>query len=95
MRKGVPFREAHEISGEFVSYCEELGVELWDLTDEQLADVNPKLTPEVRTVLSVSGALKARSSIGGTSPDRVAEQSARLVDVVHAQAAWAIAQPGR
>jgi len=95
VRKGVPFREAHEISGEFVSYCEELGVELWDLTDEQLADVNPKLTPEVRTVLSVSGALKARSSIGGTSPDRVAEQSARLVDVVHAQAAWAVAQPGQ
>ena len=95
VRKGVPFREAHEISGEFVSYCEELGVELWDLTDEQLADVSPKLTPEVRTVLSVSGALKARSSIGGTSPDRVAEQSARLVDVVHAQAAWAVAQPGR
>ena len=95
VRGGVPFRAAHEISGSFVSYCEQRGVELWDLTDEQLAEVDAKLTPEVRTVLSVPGALKARSSIGGTSPDRVAEQSARLVDEVHAHAAWANAQPGR
>jgi argininosuccinate lyase len=45
-------------------------------------------------VLSVSGALRARSSVGGTAPERVAEQSAALVDVVHEQVAWANAQQG-
>jgi argininosuccinate lyase len=89
VRKGVPFREAHEISGSFVSYCEERGLDLPDLSDEQLAEVDAQLTAEVRTVLSVPGALRARSSVGGTAPDRVAEQSAALIDAVHTQVAWA------
>jgi argininosuccinate lyase len=94
VRKGVSFRDAHEISGSFVSYCEQRGLDLPELTDAQLAEVDPQLTPEVRGVLSVEGALRARSSIGGTAPDRVAEQSAQLVDAVHAHAAWANARPG-
>ena len=96
MRKGVPFRDAHEISGSFVSYCEQRGLDLPELTDAQLAEVDPQLTPEVRGVLSVDGGALARSGpIGGTAPDRVAEQSAQLVDTVHAHAAWANARPGR
>jgi argininosuccinate lyase len=94
VRKGVPFRDAHEISGSFVSYCEQRGLDLPELTDAQLAEVDPQLTPEVRGVLSVEGALRARSSIGGTAPDRVAEQSAQLIDAVHAHAAWANVRPG-
>ena len=89
VRQGVPFREAHEISGAFVSYCEQRDIDLPDLSDEQLADVDPRLTSDVRAVLSVPGALQARSAVGGTSPDRVAEQLHALTDVVHAQAAWA------
>jgi argininosuccinate lyase len=89
VRTGIPFREAHEISGAFVSYCEARGLDLDDLSDAQLAEVDPRLTPDVRGVLSVGGALRARSSVGGTAPARVAEQSARLVDEVHAQVAWA------
>ena len=89
VRNGVPFREAHEISGAFVAYCEERGVDLPDLTDDQLAEVSPYLTPDVRGVLTVRGALAARSAVGGTAPQRVAEQSAALVDVVHGQVAWA------
>ena len=92
--KGVAFRDAHEISGSFVSYCEQRGLDLPDLTDAQLAEVDPQLTPEVRGVLSVEGALRARSSVGGTAPARVAEQSAQLIDTVHAQVAWANAKPG-
>ena len=57
VRQGVAFRDAHEISGAFVSYCEERGVDLPALSDEQLAAVDERLTPEVRTVLSVPGAL--------------------------------------
>ncbi|PZS18414.1 MAG: argininosuccinate lyase [Pseudonocardiales bacterium] len=92
--RGVAFREAHEISGSFVSYCEQRGLDLPELTDDQLAEVDPQLTPEVRGVLSVEAALRARSSVGGTAPARVAEQSAQLIDTVHAQVAWANAKPG-
>ncbi|MEP7021849.1 MAG: argininosuccinate lyase, partial [Pseudonocardiales bacterium] len=94
VRKGVPFRDAHEISGAFVSYCEQRGLDLPELSDAQLAEVDAHLTPEVRGVLTVEGALRARSTIGGTAPERVAEQSAQLVDTVHAQAIWANTRPG-
>jgi argininosuccinate lyase len=94
VRQGVPFREAHEISGAFVSYCEQRGVGLPDLSDSQLAEIDERLTPEVRAVLSVDGALRARSAVGGTAPERVAEQRAALSEVVHEQVAWANASNG-
>ena len=43
--RGVPFRDAHEISGACVAAAEARGVELWDLTDEELAAAPPLLTP--------------------------------------------------
>ncbi len=89
VRRGVPFREAHEVAGDLVRHCEQRGVELTDLADDELAAVDPRLTPDVRAVLDVPGALRARSSYGGTAPDRVAEQLAALTDEVHDQAAWA------
>jgi argininosuccinate lyase len=89
VRGGVAFREAHEISGAFVAYCEQRGLDLPELSDEQLAEVDPRLTPDVRSVLSVEGALRARSAVGGTSPGRVAEQRAELVAIVDAQLSWA------
>ena len=89
VRQGVAFREAHEISGAFVSYCEQRGVDLPDLSDAELVEIDARLTPDVRSVLSVDGALQARSAVGGTAPQRVAEQLAALRDLVHRQAAWA------
>lgn len=79
VRQGVPFRVAHEVAGACVRACEqhEPPVELWELTDDELAAVSPHLTPEVRTVLSVEGSVASRSAHGGTAPVRVAEQLAR------------------
>jgi argininosuccinate lyase len=89
VRRGVPFREAHEVAGALVSYCEQRSLDLTDLTDEQLAEVDQRLTPEVRAVLSVDGALRARSTFGSTAPERVAEQLASLRDTVASHDAWA------
>jgi argininosuccinate lyase len=74
VRQGVPFRDAHEVAGACVRRCEELGCDLPDLTDDQLADVSPTLTPEVRAVLTVGGSVASRSGRGGTAPVRVGEQ---------------------
>ena len=74
VRQGVSFRVAHEISGACVRECEGRGVELWDLSDQELAAISAHLTPAVRVVLSVRGSLESRDSKGGTAPVRVREQ---------------------
>lgn len=74
VRRGVPFRVAHEVAGACVRVCEERGIELWDLSDEDLAAISAHLTPGVREVLSVDGSLASRDGVGGTAPARVAEQ---------------------
>ena len=74
VRQGVPFRRAHEIAGACVKVAEERGVELWDLTDQDFASIDPALKPQVREVLSVAGALASRDAFGGTAPVRVREQ---------------------
>jgi argininosuccinate lyase len=86
--QGVAFRDAHEISGSLVRYCEEHDCELADVPDEELAAVDPALTPAVRAVLTVAGSLRSRSTHGGTAPERVAEQLAALADTAHLHAAW-------
>jgi argininosuccinate lyase len=79
VREGVPFREAHEVTGAAVRRCEELGCDLRELTDSQLAEVSAYLTPEVRDVLTVEGSVGSRTGRGGTAPERVREQLAELV----------------
>src|SRR4051794_33612709 len=93
VRQGVPFRSAHEISGAMVAFCEKAGVELDELTDEQLAEGAPELTPDVRTVLSVPGALAARKARGGTAPERVAEQIGSLTELARRHTEWASSSP--
>ena len=74
VRQGVSFRVAHEIAGACVRECEGRRIELWDLSDEDLAAISTHLTPAVRSVLSVRGSLESRDSKGGTAPVRVREQ---------------------
>ena len=89
VRGGTAFREAHEIAGALVRFCSGRGMDLEELSDEDLAAVDPALTPEVRSVLTVTGAIQARSAPGGTAPARVAEQLSALADLAHEHAAWA------
>ncbi|EPQ76252.1 argininosuccinate lyase [Mycobacterium marinum] len=74
VRQGVPFRSAHEAAGVAVRTAEERSVGLEELTDDELAAINPELTPQVRDVLTIEGSVSARDSRGGTAPKRVAEQ---------------------
>jgi argininosuccinate lyase len=78
VREGTPFRVAHEVAGTCVRVCEEKGLELWELTDQDLADISPALTPGVRDVLTVEGSITSRDGRGGTAVVRVTEQLAEL-----------------
>jgi argininosuccinate lyase len=89
VRQGVVFREAHEAVGRLVVWCTEHGCDLHEVSDANLAALDPHLTPDIRSVLSVSGALEARSTPGGTAPSRVAEQLAALRTELSARRAWA------
>jgi argininosuccinate lyase len=91
VQRGVPFRDAHEIVGHLVVWCQVHEVSLDQVSDADLAKVSPHLTPDVRAVLTVEGALAARKGFGGTAPDRVAEQIAALRVTVDDAAAWAAA----
>jgi argininosuccinate lyase len=86
VRRHVPFREAHEISGKLVRLCEVHGLELDEPTDEQYLSVSPHLTGEVREALTVAASVASRDGVGGTAPARVAEQlahvTARIRDLV-------------
>ncbi len=89
VRQRVPFREAHEIAGACVRLCEERGVDLPDLGDEDFASVSEHLTPQVREVLTVEGAMASRAGKGGTAPVRVREQLARVREAAEGLRAFA------
>ncbi|MFI7482134.1 argininosuccinate lyase [Kocuria sp. M1R5S2] len=78
VRQGVPFRDAHEIAGDTVRVCEQRGIELWDLSDEEFAQISGHLGPGVREVLTVEGSLASRNAQGGTAPSAVAAQVREL-----------------
>ena len=74
VKQGVIFRDAHEISGEMVRFCEERGMELHEPTDAQLTEISEHLTPAVREVLTIEGSVNSRVGAGGTARVRVTEQ---------------------
>jgi argininosuccinate lyase len=88
VRQGVPFRVAHEAAGQCVALAEASGRELDELSDEELAGINPELIPAVRDVLTVDGSLASRDGVGGTAPVRVAEQLDRLRARIAADREW-------
>ncbi len=89
VREGVPFRVAHEVAGECVRVCEERGIEMWDLSDADLAGISAHLAPGVRDVLTVAGSVASRDAVGGTAPVRVAEQLAAARTAATTARAWA------
>ncbi|WP_343314948.1 argininosuccinate lyase [Brucella sp. BE17] len=88
-QQGIPFSEAHEITGALVRYCEEKAIGLEDLSVENLSDVDARLKADVLTRLSPEAAIAARKGYGGTAPDRVGEQIDRLQRLVQTHRQWA------
>ncbi|MCA2217570.1 argininosuccinate lyase [Jidongwangia harbinensis] len=92
VRRNVPFREAHEITGKLVALCSSRGCELDEVTDDDLKTVSEHLDPTVRQVLSVDSALAARTTPGSTGPGPVAEQLAMVQHRLDTWRLWAIEQ---
>ncbi|MDQ0997694.1 argininosuccinate lyase [Phyllobacterium ifriqiyense] len=87
-KNGVPFSEAHEITGALVRYCEDRSIGLEDLSEDDLATVDARLHPSIKSALSAKAAIEARKAYGGTAPDRVKEQIGRLRDLLNKQQEW-------
>ncbi|MXX91083.1 MAG: argininosuccinate lyase [Boseongicola sp. SB0677_bin_26] len=73
---GLPFREAHHVTGRLVAMAEAENKDLQDLTLEQMTSVHDAITEQVRGVLGAANSVRSRASYGGTAPERVREQVA-------------------
>ncbi len=70
---GMPFREAHHVTGSVVKSCEARGISLSDITVDDLSAINPALAGCNLPDLSIEGSVNSRTSAGGTAPMRVKE----------------------
>ena len=76
-RLDLPFREAHHVTGALVKAAETRGVDLPDLTLDEMRAVHPGISDAVYGVLGVDNSVASRTSYGGTAPDQVRAQAAR------------------
>ena len=74
VRKGVPFRVAHEITGRIVLSCISRNIPLTGLSFRELRAFSPAIAKDIRSVLDAEASVKARSSFGGTAPSEVKRQ---------------------
>ncbi|MEM8870677.1 MAG: argininosuccinate lyase, partial [Pseudomonadota bacterium] len=79
---GLPFREAHHVTGSLVKLAEDHGTDLDGLTVPQMQSIHPGITEDVFSVLGVENSVSSRISYGGTAPVRVREQVARWRDIL-------------
>ncbi len=71
VRKGIAFRDSHEIVGKSVAYGVKTGKDLGEMTLEELQQFSDSITEDVFEVLTLEGSVSARNHIGGTAPDQV------------------------
>ena len=79
---GMPFREAHHITGALVEKAEEKGCDLPDLSLKEMQKVNEKINADVFNFLGVQNSVASRQSYGGTAPKQVRKQIARWREVL-------------
>jgi argininosuccinate lyase len=78
VKKGLAFRDAHEIVAHAVRECESRGIDLAELPLAQLQRFSPLVQADVFDVMTLEGSVGSRNVLGGTSPEQVRAQIARL-----------------
>lgn len=71
VKKGIPFRDAHEIVAQTVRFAETKHCDLSELTLEELKNFSPAIEEDIYSVLSLEGSMKSRNHPGGTAPEQV------------------------
>ena len=79
VKRGVPFRDAHEVVAHAVRDCEQRGCDLADLSLAELKAYHASIGDDVHDVLTLEGSVAARNHVGGTAPERVAEEARRVL----------------
>lgn len=79
VKKGVPFRDAHETVALAVRECERRGCDLADLPLADLQGFNSLIQQDIYAVLTLEGSVAARNHIGGTAPERVRAEAQRIL----------------
>ena len=77
VRKGVPFRDAHEIVARAVRQAEKDGIDLASLPLARLKGFSRHIQPDVKKILTLEGSVAARNHLGGTAPAQVRAAIAR------------------
>ncbi|NIP29508.1 MAG: argininosuccinate lyase [Candidatus Dadabacteria bacterium] len=70
-KKGMPFRNAHEVAGKAVAFAEKKGIELEEMEFDEIKKFSPLLEIDIFEYISVEGSVESRSSYGGTSTKNV------------------------
>jgi argininosuccinate lyase len=92
-KRGMPFRDAHELVGRVVLYAQEHGRELWELSPDEYRNFSPLLEADARELTTPAGAVAAKRSEGGTAPERVSEQQQAARAAVARTLSWLAALP--
>ena len=71
VKKGLPFRDAHEVVGKLVAEALKIGIDLSEMQLEKLAAGSELIEEDVYDILTLTGSLNARNHLGGTSPEQV------------------------
>ena len=85
VRKGLPFRDAHEVVGKSVAYGIETDKDLSEMTLQELQVFSDLITDDVFDVLILEGSVQARDHIGGTAPTQVRAAAQRARDIIAAR----------
>jgi argininosuccinate lyase len=78
VKKGLPFRDAHEAVAHAVRACDDAGCDLSEMALERLKEFSPLIEQDVFAVLTLEGSVAARDHVGGTAPDQVRKAIARV-----------------
>lgn len=82
VKKGLPFRDAHETVALAVRQCEENGCDLADLSLEELRKFNTEIDEDVFDVLTLEGSVAARNHLGGTAPEQVKKRAQEKIESI-------------